>query len=114
MGRRRGRDGSLETNPEQIDDEDEDPVEQISDGAWGNRVLTWVWGDGISSRRSREEMREREKKMKRKKEERREAGFEKKKEKRNYFFNEKRERSLIIYIYIYLASYHNAQPSKKF
>ena len=50
VGRRCGRDGSPETNPEQIDDEDEDPIEQISDGAWGDGVLTWVWGDGVPSR----------------------------------------------------------------
>ena len=94
------------TNPEQIDNEDEDPIEQIDDGAWGDGVSSrWVWGDGVSGWRSREEMREREKKMKRKKEERREAGFKKKKEKRNYFFNEKRERNLIyIYIYIYILA----------
>ena len=30
-------------------------------------------------------------------------------EKRKYFFNERRERSLIKYIY-FLASYYNAQP----
>ena len=63
MGWRHGRDGSPETNPEQIDDEDEDPIEQIDDGAWGDGVSArWVWGDRVSSRRSKEEMREIEKK----------------------------------------------------
>ena len=67
-----------ETNPKQIDDEDEDPIEQIGDRAWG---------DGVSGRQSKEEIREREKKMKRKKEERREAGErERKRKKREIFF----------------------------
>ena len=73
MGIRRQTQHKPEINPEQIDNEDEDPTEQIGDGAWGDGVLArWVWGDGVFGWRSKEEMREREKKMK--KEERREAG----------------------------------------
>ena len=77
MGWRHGRDGSLETN-----------LEQIGDGAWGDGVSArWVWGDRVSGRRSKEEMREIEKKkMKRKKEERRQAGEREKERKEKLFF----------------------------
>ena len=63
MGIRRQTQHKSEINPEQIDDEVEDPTEQIGDGAWGDRVLArWVWGDGVFGWQSKEEMREREKK----------------------------------------------------
>ena len=72
----------MKTNLEQIDDEDEDP-KQIDEAKsrWG-----------------------REKKMRRKKEERREAGEREKERKRKYFLNERSERNLIIYIYIYILA----------
>ena len=41
MGLRRQTQHKPKTNPEQIDDEDEDPIEQIGDGAWE---------DGVSAR----------------------------------------------------------------
>ena len=63
MGIRRQTQHKPEINPEQIDNEDEDPTEQIGDGAWGDGVSArWVWGDGVFGWRSKEEMREREKK----------------------------------------------------
>ena len=69
----------MKTNLEQIDDEDEDPKQiDKAKSRWG-----------------------REKKMRRKKEERREAGKREKERKRKYFLNERSERNLIIYIYIY-------------
>ena len=70
MDLRRQTQHKSETNPEQIDDEDEDPIEQIGDGAWGDGVLA-RWG--LWSAKQRGDEREK-KKMKRKKEERREAG----------------------------------------
>ena len=47
-------------------------------------------------------MRGRKKKLRRKKEERREAREREKERKRKYFFNERGERNLIKYIYIYI------------
>ena len=90
IGLRRQTQHKLETNPEQIDDEDEEPIERIGNGAWGDGVSTrWVQGDGVSGRRSREEMRERGKKMRWKKEEKREA-----EEKRENIFLMREEREV--------------------
>ena len=84
-----------EINPKQIDNEVEDPTEQIGDGAWGDGVLArWVWGDGVFGWQSKEEMREREKRNENEKGRKKRSRRERKRKKRENIFLMREEREV--------------------